>query len=283
MKIALEVWSSDIDQVTSTCHRAESLDIDGFYYGESPHDLNLDCWSTLAGLAATTSRIRLGPVITNILPTYRSTALLAKQAATVAALAPGRVDFRTGVGAAAGFARPWWEPFGVTYPDYDQRLADLTAALEQLPALWHEQPGPPVTIAARGRRALQLAADRAHVWEASYCTPAEYCELNARFESIEPRNEVQRSLEIDGFVSQTDKGHKLLLDRVHAERADEDLEAIFARALTGTPNGVADTLQQLVAVGVDQVVVALHDPHDPDAIEALAEAATMVRDQNSPT
>ncbi len=136
MKVAVEVWSSRYDQVESTCGLAADLGIDAFYYGESPHDLNLDCWTTLAALARSTERIRLGPVITNILPTYRSTALLAKQTATVASISEGRVDFRTGVGAAASFGRRWWKPFGVDYPDYDDRLSDLRAALPTLRQVW---------------------------------------------------------------------------------------------------------------------------------------------------
>lgn len=278
MKVALEVWSSSFAQVEATCVLAESLELDAFYYGESPHDLNLDCWTTLAGLSRSTERIRLGPVITNILPTYRSTLLLAKQAATVASMSGGRIDLRTGVGASAAFGRGWWQPFGVDYPNYEQRLSDLETAIEALPRLWADGPRIPVTIAAKSERAMRLAGAHADVWETSFCTPTEFAEQRARFEELTSESGVVRSLEIDGFVARTARGVGRLLDRVRSERgAAEDLDPVFERALIGTPADAAAQLGELESAGVQQVVVALHDPHDPDAIEAIAEAAALRR------
>ncbi len=278
------MWSSRFDEVQATCIRAEALGIDGFYYGESPNGLNLDCWTTLAALSTKTETIRLGPVISNILPTYRSLVLLARQAATVAAIAPGRVDLRTGVGAAAPFARPWWGPFGAEYPAYDRRLADLTEALETLPDLWpaigFEMTAPPITVAARSRRAMHLAAAHADVWETSFCTPDEFRAQRAVLDALVDNRAIESSLEIDGFVATTAEGVNRLLDRVHCERGRvENLEPILERALAGTPEIVAEQLDALVSAGVDQLVVALHDPHDPDALEALVEAAHLRRDR----
>lgn len=293
MKVALEVWGSSYEQVESTCLLAESLGLDGLYYGEAPHDLNLDCWTTLAGLARATERIRLGPVITNILPTYRSPVLLAKQVATVAAMSNGRLDFRTGVGASASFGRQWWEPFGIEYPDYTQRLTDLEHALKTLPRRWSgdalsaDPPIPtglaspydvPVTIAATGDRAMTLAAAHADVWETSFCTPAEFSERAARLADLCDGRHVVRSLEIDGFVARSASALGRLLDRVRSERSTtEDLDHILARALVGVPADAAHRLRELEAAGVDQVVVALHDPHDKDALEAVAETAELIR------
>lgn len=283
MKVALEVWSSSYDQTEATCLRAEELGFDAFYYGESPHDLNLDCWTTLAALARATERIRLGPVITNVLPTYRSTTLLARQASTVDAIAGGRVDLRMGVGASVNAGRRWWEPFGIDYPDYDTRLDALIDALDTLPGLVAglpiDLPSPPMshqlplTIAATGARAIRLAAERADVWETSFCTVDEFRQRDEDFEDLAAGRSVLRSLEIDGFISTTQPGVDDLVERIRHERgADEDLAPVFERALFGTPAQAARHVQRLEDAGVDQLVVALHDPHDVDALEALAEA-----------
>lgn len=280
VKVALEVWSARFEEIRTTCLLAEALGFDGFYYGESPHGLNLDCWTMLGALATITDRIRLGPVITNVLPTYRTTVLLAQQSATVAAIAPGRVDFRTGAGAAIGFARPWWEPFGVEYPPYERRLDDLRSALKALPGLWArlgERPLP-ITIAGTGLRAIRLAAEQADVWETSFASPAEFADRWAVMRTFTGSQIVGTSLEIDGFVSTTSDGLRRLIQRVRTERGQsEDLDSIFGRALVGTPEDVAQQLLDLARAGVDQVVVALHDPHDIDAIEALASARASVR------
>ena len=293
VRVALEVWSADFAQLEATCRSAERLGFDALYYGESPHDLNLDCWTTLGALAQATDRIRLGPVITNILPTYRSTILLARQAATVAAISDNRLDFRTGAGASVRFGRDWWEPYGVHYPRYDQRVADLQSALEMLPALWAGAaaapagtgsgeaptagsgmaPAIPVTVAATGARAMRLAATHAQIWETSFCTPTEFAERDARMNELLGDRNIVRSLEIDGFLSLTDAGLTRLLDRVRSERGvGEDLDPVFDRALLGTPPQARERLLELADAGVDQVVVALHDPHDPDALDALVSA-----------
>lgn len=281
MDVALEVWSASFPEVESTCLLAESLGLAAFYYGESPHELNLDCWTTLAALAKSTERIRLGPVIANILPTYRSTALLARQAATVSAISDGRVEFRTGAGASSAFGLQWWKPASVDYPVYEQRLADVEEAVDLLPQLWSSHATDstndhtiPITIAATGERALHLAATRADVWETSFCTPDEFAGRNDRFDRLAAGRAVVRSLEIDGFVSRTGPGVDRLLDRVRVERGTaEDLGPVLERGLVGTPTDVSAQLRELAEAGVEQVVVALHDPHDPNALEAIAEAA----------
>lgn len=282
MEIGLEVWGDDVDRVLAACRHAEDVGIDLFAYGESPHDLNLECWTVLTTLAAATERIRLGPVIANVLPEFRSAFLLARQVETLAAIAPGRVELRTGVGAAARHARPWWKPHGIHYSGYERRLADLAAALE----LWADRSarrgsGVPVTIAATGDRALALAARRADVWETSFCTPDEYVDRRRRFDaalaaSPNPDRRVARCLEIDGFIGTTPEAVDRVLAAARADRgAAEDLDAIVARALVGTPERVAELLDRLGEVGVDRVLVALHDPLDLDAITALAEARSL--------
>ncbi|NNE95645.1 MAG: LLM class flavin-dependent oxidoreductase [Acidimicrobiales bacterium] len=278
MKIGLEVWSGSYGQVESTCLLAEEVGIDAFYYGESPHALNLDCWTTLAGLARSTSRIRLGPVISNVLPTYRSVVLLARQAAAVNSMAGGRVDFRTGAGASARFGRPWWEPYDVTYGDYDQRLADLAASLERIPQIWAaEGVELPITLAARGDRAMKLAATYAHVWETSFCTPEEFAAQKATMTTLLDGRTSLASLEIDGFVASSRAGVHVLTDRVRAERGEaEDLDPVFERALVGTPDEAVVQLQALAESGVDQVVVALHDPHDHDGVRAVGEMVSLL-------
>ena len=298
MRFALEVWSARFEEVEATCRTAERLGIDAFYYGESPHQLNLDCWTTLAALARSTRHVRLGPVITNVLPAYRSAALLAKQAATVAAVSNGRLDFRTGVGAAAGYGRAWWEPFGVEYPAYDRRLADLRDALGLLRSTWAADaaadpggasdgrstplapatPTIPVTVAARGERAMELAARFGDVWETSFCTPTEFAARKVRMVDLLAGRRITTSLEIDGFVATTRAGLDRLVGRVRAERGvHEDVDAVLQRAVVGVPEDAVGRLVELAEAGVDQVVVALHDPHDRDALEAIAETARIAR------
>ncbi|MEM8923708.1 MAG: LLM class flavin-dependent oxidoreductase [Actinomycetota bacterium] len=301
MRFALEVWGADLPTLVDTCRQAESLGFDAFYYGESPNGLNLDCWTVLTVLAQETDRIELGPVIANILPTYRSTVLLARQVATVAIVADGRLAFRTGAGAARHFGRDWWVPYGVDYPSYEARRADADHALGLLRPLWageavplgpiEEGPVrlgfdcPPIliTVSATGPRGMALAATYGDVWESSFRTPAEFEELAEQFHRIaallpsdDQRPPPVRSLEIDAAVGTDAVAAAARLATFRRDRAGEDVDALLPRALIGTPQRVAEQIEALAAAGVDQLVIALHDPHDHDALEALAWARRLV-------
>lgn len=52
---------------------------------------------------------------------------------------------------------------------------------------------------------------------------------------------------------------------------------MLQRAVVGVPEDAVGRLVELAEAGVDQVVVALHDPHDRDALEAIAETARIAR------
>lgn len=293
MRIALETWGRDFEQLRLTGRRAEELGYDAVYYGESPSGLHLECWTALAALAAVTERIRLGPVITNVLPTYRSLALHARQIATVAIASGGRLDLRTGVGASIRHGRAWWSAHGVAYGSYDERLAELRRAVPDLCRLLAgdavdlgagrpvelglDLPAIPVTIAATGRRAMLLAAEHADQWETSFCTPDEVRDRIARFASLCPDRVVPCSLEIDAFVA-TDRSRADAIEAAVATRraaAGARVDAIMARALRGTPADIAVHMRALAAAGVEQLVVVPDDPHDPDALEAIATARAM--------
>ena len=296
MELAVEVWSGDVDRVIATARRADELGLDGFRYGESPTRLHLDCWTILAAVARETRRIRIGPVVANLLADYRSPLLLARQAATVAALSGGRLDFATGAGAATGYGRAWWEPFGIGYPGYDERLTELARLLPRLRRWWSGgvveagagepvtlglvHPPIPITVAATGDRAMTIAAAAADVWEASFRTPDEYRNLATRFEVLASERAstrpIVRALEIDGFVG-TIAGRAAAVEAAaRADRSGEDVDRIMERALLGEPARVADRMGELAAAGVERLLVALHDPHDPDALEALAAARALL-------
>jgi alkanesulfonate monooxygenase SsuD/methylene tetrahydromethanopterin reductase-like flavin-dependent oxidoreductase (luciferase family) len=150
----------------------------------------LECWTTLAGLAAATERITLGPLVSNIV--LRPPALLARQALTVAEMSGGRVD----LGVGSGYAPSDHEGVGVEMWSGPERLRRFRQAVatihETLDAgtgeiagpspAGHEEEAPPntaaagrsatfsavpLTIAAHGRGALAVAAEHADTW-ASY-------------------------------------------------------------------------------------------------------------------
>ena len=103
MRFCLEVWGTDYEKIKDTCILAEKLGYYGFYYGESLAEIDLDCWSIISNLSAITAMIKLGPVITYLIPHYRNISLLAKQSATLQEISNGRLEFRTGAGSPVSF------------------------------------------------------------------------------------------------------------------------------------------------------------------------------------
>lgn len=84
----------------------------------------LEAYSTLAALAARTSRIRLGAMVTGV--TYRNPALLAKTVSTLDTISGGR--------AVLGLGAAWYEAehvgLGVAFPPIGERMDRLEEALQ---------------------------------------------------------------------------------------------------------------------------------------------------------
>jgi alkanesulfonate monooxygenase SsuD/methylene tetrahydromethanopterin reductase-like flavin-dependent oxidoreductase (luciferase family) len=94
----------------------------------------LEAWTTLAGLAEMTSRVRIGPMVANNL--NRHPGRLAKVAATLHELSGGRCDL--GIGSGAGGMEH--ESFGLVVGDAAERIARLAESLQIIPALWKGEP-----------------------------------------------------------------------------------------------------------------------------------------------
>ncbi|HEX6547408.1 MAG TPA: TIGR03560 family F420-dependent LLM class oxidoreductase [Candidatus Dormibacteraeota bacterium] len=141
-----------------------------------------DGWTLLGALAAATSRVRMGLLVTGV--TYRNPALLAKIATTVDHLSNGRLEF--GIGAA--WAANEHEMYGIG--GLEHRVGVLSESLQAIKSLWTEErttfdgryvkfknavaepkpiqkPHPPIWIGAGGPSTLKLTARYADVWNPS--------------------------------------------------------------------------------------------------------------------
>lgn len=142
----------------------------------------LEAWTLLAGLAAVTTRIRLGSLVTGV--TYRHPSLLAAEAVTVDHVSAGRLNI--GLGAA------WHEEehrrLGFDFPPTRERIERLDEAVQIVKGLLGgdrfdfdgrhyrlrgafyrplpvQRPHPPIWIGATGEKVmLPLVARHADVW-----------------------------------------------------------------------------------------------------------------------
>ena len=98
---------------------------DHFHTEPEPTDeLTFESFTTLAALAASTERLRLGQVV--ICTAFRNPALTAKMIGTLDVISGGR--FELGLG--AGWRREEWVAFGYGFPSLHERLVMLEESLE---------------------------------------------------------------------------------------------------------------------------------------------------------
>ena len=141
-----------------------------------------EAWTLLAGLAASTTRIRLGALVTGV--TYRHPSILATEVVTVDHISGGRVE----LGMGASWFGQEHEELGLDFPGPGERISRLGEAVEVMTRLMTDKdvtfsgryyrlnratyrplpvqrPYPPLWIGGGGeRRLLPLAARRADVW-----------------------------------------------------------------------------------------------------------------------
>src|SRR3984957_11289746 len=101
----------------------------------------LEAWTLLAALAAQTSRLRLGVIVTS--NRIRPPAVLAKMAATVDIIAAGRLVFGIGAGGSTtgdpGYAQlvhREYDPYGIDVVPVDEALAALAETCTLVKRLW---------------------------------------------------------------------------------------------------------------------------------------------------
>ncbi len=266
---------------------------DHFTGPEGPHLDALETWTSLTWLAANTSRISFGPVVSPV--SFRDPRIMAWQAAAVHALAPGRLRFGLG----AGWMEREHAEFGFDLLGTDARFRRFTEALQIVTRLVRHEgpvtfagefyeldgaefvPNPvslgtlPIVVGGNGpRRTLPLAARFADEWNGVYLSADGFRERNAllddllREEGRDPKS-VKRTMMTRVIFGANDAQ---LAERLNGEDADE-LRA--AGRIVGTAAQIPSQLRNLEAAGVQGVMLQWVDDLDDIAgIEALGRAAT---------
>jgi alkanesulfonate monooxygenase SsuD/methylene tetrahydromethanopterin reductase-like flavin-dependent oxidoreductase (luciferase family) len=296
MRFCLEIWGTDYEKIKETCILAEKLGFYGFYYGESLAEIDLDCWSVISNLSAITTRIKLGPVITYLIPQYRNIALLAKQATTLHDMSKGRLEFRTGAGATHDYAVQWWYPYGIDYPNRAERVSLLDEGIKVLKLLWSKpkvhfrgkyfdingatlknpKGSIPITVAANARSMMGIAAKHADIWESSYLSPEQFASVNSKFEGIVKEFNATRmlvkSVELDVIVANCDSDLEYKKRLFAMKRGPAMLNQLLKHSLVGKPDDIAARVREYLDVGIHQFFLAFQDPFDYEAIQLFMEA-----------
>jgi alkanesulfonate monooxygenase SsuD/methylene tetrahydromethanopterin reductase-like flavin-dependent oxidoreductase (luciferase family) len=177
--------AAPFDDVIDRVRRGDEMGFDSLWIadhmtGQYPKLVSFEAWALLGALAVTTTRARIGALVTPI--TFRHPALLAMAATTVDHASGGRLEIGLGIGGApvdgtVVGAVDWAGPErverleeqidlldrllrGETVERHDGRYPTAGAVIE--PAL--QAPHPPFVIAGDGPRLIDLAARRGDAW-----------------------------------------------------------------------------------------------------------------------
>jgi alkanesulfonate monooxygenase SsuD/methylene tetrahydromethanopterin reductase-like flavin-dependent oxidoreductase (luciferase family) len=253
----------------------------------------LDGWTALAALAATTRRLEAGTLVSGV--TYRHPAILAKMAVTLDAITDGRAIL--GVGAAWHAAEH--AAFGIDFPGVGERVERLDETLQVVRLLcetdgpvsfsgrWYRLDGAvldprpvragglPVLVGGSGPRVLRLAARHADLYN-GFWAPWEWPERNAWLdEAVVDAGRTATSLERSAFVFAELSGDAEreadLVAHVVRTRGGTAADA-RRRVVLGDPGQAVDVLRAYGDGGVDLVVLNLRPPVEPDALERFAAA-----------
>lgn len=269
-------------EILSIARVAESVGFDSVWVGDhllyrddgGPERGPFDAWSILAGVAASTERIDMGPLVTCL--GFRPPGLLARIARTVDDMSGGRLV----LGVGCGWNRPEFDAFG--FP-FDHRVARFEESFEVLrrllsgervtlsgryvrvdDAVLYPRPHRPPRLMVGSNSDRMLRATLPFVnywntwWDAYGNTPEGFRKLNERISSAvlaagRQPDDVGRSACV-----------LVVLDRTSTERQVPD--GVFP--LQGTPGEIAEGLSRFAAAGADEAILVL-SPITRRSVESL--------------
>jgi len=220
----------------------------------------LECFVALAAIAAATSRIRIGQLVTGV--PYRNPALLAKMCATLDVVSHGR----TLVGLGAAWHEQEFRAYGWPFPPLGERMDMLEEAVQIVDLMLRERAVSPILIGGSGeRRTLKIVAQY-----------ADYCNVGGDPATVAHKYDVlRRHCEAVGrpfeAITRCNNTH-LLIARDDAELAAKRARHPHSDGIAGTPQAVLDQIQAYAAAGSQYMTFFLPDAQDIAAIQLLGES-----------
>lgn len=284
---------------TAEAHRVESLFRSDHYTGIlDPERGSLDAWATLSALAAATSKIRLGTMVSPA--TFRHPSVLARMVTTVDHISNGRVELGMGAG--------WYElehlQEGFPFLDVPARFDLLVEQVEIVVRSWTEddftftganftlehqtavprplqRPHPPLVLGGGAKpRSVALAARFAQEYNTPGATPAQCAQRRMALDGAcsdigrDPSSlplSVMTTCVIGSDDAEVGRRLQAVLDFSNSELSPTDVLAAKPHWLVGTVNEVAERIEEYRAAGVERVFLQHLDHRDLESVALIGD------------
>jgi alkanesulfonate monooxygenase SsuD/methylene tetrahydromethanopterin reductase-like flavin-dependent oxidoreductase (luciferase family) len=274
------------EQWLALARAAEDANLEGFFRSDHYRSIvrgdpagALDAWATLAGLAAVTTKLRLGTMVSPV--TFRRVSVLTKLVTTVDHISNGRVE----LGIGAGWFESEHEAYGFKFPPTKERLDELDRQLEELIRQWTEapdiwpkavqQPHPPIIVGGTAKPRTVRAAVQ---WADEY---------NTVFASVDEARERKRVLDEAAREAGRDPLRFSLMtgcvvgrDETELQKRLEQFKSISgqdAPPISGTVDQVVAVLREYEQVGVERVMLQHLVHEDVEMVSVLGDVASHLR------
>jgi F420-dependent oxidoreductase-like protein len=260
---------------------------------------SLDAWTTLAGLAARTERIKLGTMVSPT--TFRHPSVLAKEAVTVDHISNGRAE----LGMGAGWNEAEHRAYGFEFPETSVRMKVLEEQIEIVHRSWQDetfdfagshyrvaslnalpkpvqQPHPNLIVGGAGnRRSASLAAQWADEYNTNFVSPAECRRRRGQvLEAWEAANRDPGSLTFSlmtGCVVGANDTELRARTRAVMGKSNESgseiewLKSLDDEWVVGTVDEAVDKLGVLAEAGVNRVMLQHLAHEDTDMVRLIGD------------
>ncbi|WP_041452357.1 LLM class F420-dependent oxidoreductase [Hoyosella subflava] len=284
------------DDLLAIAKATEDLGFDAFF--RSDHYLSMgsasglpgptDAWTTLAGLARETSRIRLGTLVTSA--TFRHPGVLGIQVAQVDQMSGGRVE----LGLGAGWFEEEHKAYGIPFPS--KRFGRLEEQLALITGMWETPAGEtftfkgeyyelidcpalpkpaqsqlPVIVGGKGpKRTPALAAQFGHEYNAAF---PEIDSIRSRFTVIRDAcEELGRSPDdlVYSAALVVCVGRDEAEFRRRAAAIGREPDELRKHGVAGTPAEAAEVIGRAAEQGCERFYLQVLDLSDLDHLDLIA-------------
>jgi F420-dependent oxidoreductase-like protein len=287
------------DSLKNLITKAENNGFDSFWVMDHFHQIQfvgrpeepmLEGWTVISMLAAITTKIKLGTLVTGVI--YRYPSVLAKVAATLDVLSKGRLF----MGIGAGWNEQESLAYGISFPSNQERMLRLEEAIQVIRKMWTEEPyasfngkyyqirdaycnpkpiqkpSPPILIGGSGeRKTLKIVAkyaDACNLFGSPETITKKLDILKEHCKSVGRDYNSILKTKLSAII--VDDNNDMAKNRVRKTLRGIPEEQIKEFVIYGTPEDVSRQIEILEQVGIQYLIVDLEPYRELEALDIFA-------------